>query len=112
MRGSKLAGGLWIAAGLASAAILPFVLGLPAYAAVFAAGTIGGLALGYLLLRRSSPSLVTWSNLAGIAWLAGYGWITIDSLDAPVEEVISVVVIIVLGLAAAVVTYLRRSSIA
>ena len=108
MSGSKLAGGLWIAAGLVSALILPFVLNIAIYAVIFAVGAVVGIGLGILLLRGSSPSLVTWSSVVGVAWLVAYGWVTIDAIDQPIEEVIPAVLIAILGVAGSIVAYLRR----
>ena len=96
----RLAGALWIMAGVVCAGLLSFVLigerinDLGALLANLAlpARVLGGalvaFLIGGLLLTRPGPNVVRWSSLAGIAWLIAFG---------PLVLVVSVLVL-VLGL--------------
>src|SRR5438270_12631101 len=81
----RLAGTLWIMAGVVCAGLLSFVLigehinDLGALLANLAlpARVLGGalvaFLIGGLLLTRPGPTVVRWSSLAGIAWLIAFG---------------------------------------
>jgi drug/metabolite transporter (DMT)-like permease len=110
MRGLRTAGVLWVIGGLASAGVLPFVLDDLLNTIIFAAGAIAGIALGVLLLRRPSQTVITWSTIAGVAWLVVFGWLTITHLNQPIGELISVVVVGVFGVAGALLAYSQRQT--
>jgi hypothetical protein len=51
--------------------------------------------LALAMLVRPSPSWVTWSNLIGGAWVLAFGAVTLTSLSLPMEELLSVVWVLV-----------------
>jgi hypothetical protein len=108
MGGFRLAGALWIIAGLSSAALLIVVLDNPLFIALMAAGAIVGLSLGILLITRASTDVVRWSILAGVAWLIAFGGMTLTQLNKPIGQLFSVLWLTGFGVAGAVVAYRRR----
>jgi hypothetical protein len=108
MGGFRLAGALWIIAGLSSAGLLIFVLDNPVFIALMAGGAIVGLSLGVLLFTRPGPRVVRWSNLAGVAWLIAFGGVSLTQLDRPIGQLFSVLWLTGFGVAAALVAYRRR----
>jgi hypothetical protein len=108
--GFRIAGALWIIAGLSSAALLIFVLDNPVFIALMAGGAIVGLSLGILLITRASPDVVRWSSLAGVAWLIAFGGVTLTQLDQPIGQLFSVVWLTVFGVAGALVAHWRRAA--
>ena len=90
----RLAGTLWIMAGVACAGLLSFVLigerinDLGALLANLAlpARVLGGalvaFLIGGLLLTRPGPNVVRWSSLAGIAWLIAFGPLVVTTVAA------------------------------
>jgi hypothetical protein len=108
MSGFRLAGTLWIIAGLSSAALLIFVLDNPLFIALMAGGAIVGLSIGRLLIARPGPGVVRWSNVAGVAWLIAFGALALTQLDKPIGQLFSGVWITVFGVGGALAAYRRR----
>jgi hypothetical protein len=113
MGGLKLAGGLWIIAGLNSAGML---FGVwedgPILVALALGGAIVGLTIGALLLARPGPDVVRWSNVAGLAWLIAFGALTVVEIVMQMGYTLSVALHTALGVAAALVAYWRRAAAA
>ena len=121
MSGLRLAGALWILAGLSCAGLLVVVfvgenlqdLGVlledPVLPALVLSGAFVGLALGVLLLVRPGPSVVRWSSILGVAWLIVFGSLALTRLDRP-GPLISTTLITVLGAAGALVAYRHRAA--
>lgn len=107
MNGQKWAGVLWLVAGVSSG-LIAFFLVDPLHLAIFIGGAVLAILLGLAMLVRPSPSVVTWSNVLGAAWLLAFGAVILTSLSLPIEELLSVVWILGFGVAAAVVAYARR----
>lgn len=127
MGGLRLAGALWIMAGVTCAGLLSFVLigehinGLGALLANLAlpARVLGGalvaFLIGGLLLTRPGPKVVRGSSLAGVAWLIAFGPLVVTSVAAAlggyeVGPVISSSLITGFGIAGAVLAYWSRMS--
>ena len=121
----RLAGTLWVMAGVVCAGLLSFVLigerinDLGALLANLAlpARVLGGalvaFLIGGLLLTRPGPNVVRWSSLAGIAWLVAFGPLVVTSVAAALGgyefgPVVSSSLITGLGTAGAVVGHLSR----
>lgn len=104
----RLAGGLWLIAGLSIGLIAVFITEVPLLA-VAVIGTIVGTALGLGLLVRPSSGLRRASIALGIPWLLVYGVVTILHSDTPPTEWLWGVWISGLGIAAAAVSSRRRS---
>jgi hypothetical protein len=66
------------------------------------------LLLALAMLLRPSASWVTWPNLLGTLWLLALGTVILTSLSLPIEELLSVVWVVVLGLAGAVMAHACR----
>jgi hypothetical protein len=109
MGGLKLAGGLWIIAGLSCAVLALFTAGEPIMA-LFVGGAIVSVTIGALLLARPGPGVVRWSNLAGFAWLIAFGGYTLTQLDK--QYLPTAVWLTAFGLAGALVAYWRRAMVA
>lgn len=121
----RLAGALWIMAGVTCAGLLWFVLigehihdlgtllanpGLPARVL---GGALVAFVIGSLLLTRRGPDVVRWSSLAGVAWLIGFGPLVVAAVVAALGgyefgPVLSSSLITGLGIAGAVVAYRSR----
>jgi hypothetical protein len=127
MSSLRLAGTLWIMAGVVCAGLLSFVLigehitDLGAVLANLAlparvlGGTLVAFLIGGLLLTRPGPNVVRWSSLAGIAWLIAFGPLVVTSVAAALGgsesgPVVSSSLITGLGIAGAVVGQLSRSA--
>jgi hypothetical protein len=106
----RLAGVLWIIAGLSSALLLVFVLDNPLYTAIMGGGAVVGLVIGGLLIARPSVGVVGWSNIAGLVWLIAFGGLTVVNLDKPIGQVFGVVWLTVFGVGGALAAYLRRGA--
>jgi hypothetical protein len=90
----RLAGALWIMAGVTCAGLLSFVLigenihdlgallEKPALPALVLGGALVAFLIGGLLLTRPGPNVVRWSSLAGIAWLIAFGPLVVTSVAA------------------------------
>jgi hypothetical protein len=116
----RLAGALWIMAGVVCAGLLSFVLigehtndlGFLLANLALPARVLGGALVafltGSLLLTSPRPNVVRWSSLAGIAWLIAFGPLVVTSVAAAlsgyeVGPVISSSLITGFGIAGAVV---------
>jgi hypothetical protein len=110
----RLAGALWIMAGLTCAGLLSFVfigenihdlgalLENPGLPALVLGGALVAFLIGSLLLARPGPDVVRWSNIAGVAWLIGFGSLVVNALGGDeVGPVVSSSLITGLGIAAA-----------
>jgi len=109
MGGVKLAGGLWIIAGLSCAILVFFTMDEP-ITALFVSGAIVGLTTGALLFARPGPGVVRWSNVAGLAWLIAFGAYTLIELDK--QYLSTAVWLTAFGVAGALVAYWRRAAVA
>lgn len=107
MRGQRLAGVLWLIAGISSGGISFFLVD-PLDLAIFIGGAVLAILLGLAMLARPSPSWVLASGVLGFTWLVAFGALTITNLSLPIEELLSIVWVLAFGVAAAVVAYLRR----
>jgi hypothetical protein len=112
MSARKLAGVLWIMGGLYSAAMVFGVLDEPAILALAVAGAIVGLTTGMLVITRPGPSVVRWSNVAGIAWLIGFGALTVAEVTMSMGYVLPVLVLTTFGVVAALVASRRPAAVA
>src|SRR6266446_8321266 len=117
----RLAGALWLMAGVTCAGLLLFVLigenihdlgallknpGLPA---LVLGGALVALLIGSLLLTRRGPDVVRWSSLAGVAWLIGFGSLVVAALGGSESgPLVSSSLITGLGVAGAVAGHLSR----
>ena len=124
MRTLRLAGALWLMAGVACAGLFSFVfigenindlgalLEHPALPALVLAGALVALLIGSLLLSRRAPEVVRWSSLAGVAWFIGFGSLIVFALGGDeVGPVVSSSLITGLGIAGAVVGHWSRRSL-
>lgn len=117
MASQKVAGVLWLIAGVSSGGIAFFLVDLLDLA-LFIGGAVLAVLLALAMLVRRSPAWVTWSNVLGLAWLLAFGAVLVTSLSIPgvvfhvnpaaIEELLSVVWVLAFGLAAAVVAYAPR----
>lgn len=107
MTAQKLAGVLWLIAGISSGGIAFFLVD-PLDLAIFIGGAVLAVLLALAMLVRPSRSWVTWSNVLGAAWVLAFGTLILTKLSLPIEQLLSVVWIFGFGLAGAVVTYARR----
>jgi hypothetical protein len=122
MGGLRLAGALWIIAGLTCAGLLIFVfvgenlenpgilLQNPALPALVVAGAIVGLLIGVQLIARPGPGVVRWSTVAGVAWLIVFGSLALTRLDRP-GPLLSTSLITGFGVAGALVAYWSRKAV-
>lgn len=111
MRGHRLAGVLWLIAGLSSGLIAFFVVD-PVTLAVFIVGAATGALLGLAMLVRPSPGYGGLSALLAVGWLIAFGAVTIGNLAAPIEELLSVIWVLAFGLIAGIAAYARRGAAA
>ncbi len=107
MASQKLAGVLWLLAGISSGGIAFFLVD-PLDLAIFIGGAVLAVLLALAMFVRPSPSWVTWSNLLGAAWLLAFGAVLLTSLSLPIAELLSVVWVLAFGLGGTVVAYARR----
>jgi hypothetical protein len=107
MASQRMAGALWLIAGISSGGIA-FFLDDPLELAIFIGGAVLAVLLALAMLARPSPARVVWSNALGAAWLLAFGSVVLMNLSLPVEQVVSVVWILAFGVAAAVAAYVRR----
>ena len=107
MASQKLAGVLWLIAGISSGGIAFFLVD-PLDLAIFIGGAVLAVLLALAMLVRPSPSGVTWSNVLGAAWLLAFGALILTKLSLPLEQLLSVVWIFGFGVAGAVVAFARR----
>ncbi len=104
MSRSRTAGVLWLIAGVSTAGIAFFIVD-PVTLGAFIIGVVAAVVLGLAFLFRPSPGLVTWSNVAGAAWLVAFGTITVLNITNPVEEVLSLVWILLFGVLGAITAF-------
>ncbi len=119
MRGLRLAGALWIMAGLTCAGLLIFVLVAenvenlrvllqnPALPALVLGGAIAALLIGVLLVARPGSAVVRWSTVTGVAWLIVFGSLALTRLDRP-GPLLSTGLITGFGVAGALTAYWSR----
>lgn len=107
MTGLRVAGLLWLIAGVSAAGIAFFITDVPTLV-VFIGGAVAGVLLGLSILLRPSTALASWSLFLGAAWLVGFGAVSFSNLSAPVEELLSVVWVLAFGLGAAATAYARH----
>ena len=123
MGGLRLAGALWIMAGVTCAGLLSFVfigenihdlgalLRSPALPALVLGGALVAFLIGSLLLTRPGPNAVRWSSLAGVAWLVAFGPLVVAALSGDESgPFLSSSLITVLGIAGALVAYWSRTA--
>jgi hypothetical protein len=123
----RLAGTLWIMAGVVCAGLLSFVLigehindlgallENPALPARVLGGALVALVIGSLLLSTRGPDMVRWSSLAGVVWLIAFGPLVVAAVVAALGgyesgPVLSSSLITGLGIAGAVVGQLSRTA--
>jgi len=109
MVGFRVAGALWILAGVICLLLLIVVfvgenLALPA---LVTGGAIVSLLIGVRLIARPGPAIVRWSNVAGVAWLMVFGSLVVTRLDEPGPRTSSAL-ITGFGVAGALVAFLSR----
>ena len=121
MFGLRLAGALWIMAGLTCAGLLFFVfvgenledLGIllqqPALPALVLGGAIVSLLIGVMLIARPGPVAVRWSTVAGVAWLIVFGSLALTRLGNP-GPLLSSSMITGFGVAGALLAYRSRTA--
>jgi hypothetical protein len=123
MSGLRLAGALWIMAGVTCAGLLLFVfvgenlrdLGAlvrnPALPALVLGGALVAFLVGGLLLSGRGRDMVRWSSIAGVAWLIAFGPLVVGALR-PGESgpLLSSGLITGLGIAGALVAYRSRTA--
>jgi len=107
MGSQKLAGVLWLIAGISSGGIAFFLVD-PLDLGIFIGGAVLAVLLAIAMLVRPSPRWVTWSNVLGAGWFLGFGGAILTKLSLPVEQLLSVVWIFAFGIAGALVAYARR----
>ena len=88
--GLRLAGALWVMAGVCCAGLLIVVfvgenllLQNPGLSALVLGGAIAALLTGGLLIARPGPGFVRWSSVVGVAWLLAFGSLTLTVLNGP-----------------------------
>ena len=108
MASQKLAGVLWLIAGISSGGIAFFLVD-PLDLAIFIGGAVLAVLLALVMLVRPSASWVLWSNLLGAAWLLAFGAVILTRLSLPIAELLSVVWVLAFGVGGAVVAFARRS---
>jgi hypothetical protein len=112
MGGLKLAGALWIIAGVYSAGMVFGVWDEPILLALALGGAIVGLTIGAFLVARPGADVVRWSNVAGLAWLIAFGGLTLVEVVMQMGYAVSVALHTALGVAGALVAYRRRAAVA
>jgi hypothetical protein len=116
--GYRLAGALWLMAGVACAGLLIVVfvgerilLVNPGLSALVLGGAITALLMGALLLARPGPRVVVWSSVLGAAWLIAFGSLLVGAIgdaDPDGGPLFSLSLITALGIAGAVAALWSR----
>jgi len=109
----RLAGALWIIAGVICAGLLVVVFvgenllaQNPGLSAMVLGGAVAALLTGGLLLSRAGPGVVRWSTVLGVAWLLAFGSLWLTTLKGPESgPMLSSSLITGFGVAAALVTF-------
>ena len=122
MERQRLAGGLWIAAGVSCAGLFAVFVGEnsgdlgalvrdPALPGLVLGGAIVGLLLGLRLVTHASAGTVRASTAAGVVWLLAFGSVLVTAIGGTGERwpIVSSSIITALGVGGAVVAYLRHS---
>jgi hypothetical protein len=114
----RLAGALWLMAGVACAGLLIIVfvgerilLVNPGLSALVLGGAIAALLMGALLLARPAPRVVVWSSVLGAAWLIAFGYLLVGAIgdaDPDGGPLFSLSLITALGIAGAVAALWSR----
>jgi hypothetical protein len=112
MGGLRLAGALWIIAGVSCALMVFGVLDEPFLLVLGVSGAIVGLTIGTLLVARPGPDVVRLSTIAGIAWLSAFGGLAVVEVAMQMGYVLTAVRILGFGLAGALVAWSRRAAAA
>jgi hypothetical protein len=107
MASQKLAGVLWLIAGISSGGIAFFLVD-PLDLAIFIGGAVLAVLLALAILVRPSASWVRWSSALGAAWLLAFGAVILTNLSLPISELLSVVWVLAFGVGGAAVAYARR----
>jgi hypothetical protein len=123
MGGLRVAGALWIMAGVVCIGLLSFVfigenvndlgalLRNPGLPALVLGGALVALLIGSRLLIRPGPDVVRWSSLAGVAWLIAFGPLVLGALGGDESgPLLSSSLITGFGIAGAVVAYRSRTA--
>ncbi|HEX5827719.1 MAG TPA: hypothetical protein VFY23_09380 [Candidatus Limnocylindrales bacterium] len=95
---------LWLIGGASSVFLVPYMTDQRLLIA-FAVGAGVGTAIGIASLVRPSERLARWSAAAGAVWLLVFVAITLANLGDPIEYLLPVVWIAVVGGAAGLVSY-------
>lgn len=125
MGGRRLAGVLWLIAGVVCAGLftvvfvgerlrdLAVLLRDPARPTLVLVGGISAFAIGSLLLTRPGPNVVRWSLYVGLAWLVGFGALVVEAVANALRggetgPIVSSGLITAFGAAAALVAWWSR----
>jgi len=108
----KVAGGLWIVAGLSSAATLFGVIGEFPQMPLMLGGAIVGLTIGTRLVRRPDPTVILWSTVAGVAWLVAFGALTWWEIASKMGYEGTAIWLTAWGVAGAVAALTQRDAVA
>jgi membrane associated rhomboid family serine protease len=100
----RVAGALWIVAGLLSAFIAFFITD-PVTLLVFVKGAVAGIVLGAACLVRPSPTTALASTLIALVWLVAFSIVTALNITNPIEEVASVIGVAAFGTLAGALTF-------
>jgi len=111
--GLRLGGALWVIAGVICGGLLIFVFvgenrlaQNPGLSAMVLGGAVAALLTGGLLLARPGLGVVRLSNVVGLAWLFGFGSLTLRVLGGPDRgAMLSSGLITGFGVASALVTF-------
>ena len=95
---------LWLVAGLSSAFMVPLMTDQRLLAA-FALGAVVGIVLAVASFLRRSERLARWGAAAGAVWLVVFVAVTLANLGDPIEYLVPVVWVAVVGAAAGWVSY-------
>lgn len=109
----RLAGALWIIAGVICSGLLIVVFvgenllaQNPGLSAMVLGGAVAALLTGGLLLSRPGPGVVRGSTVLGVAWLLAFGSLWLTTLKGPESgPMLSSSLITGFGVAAALVTF-------
>lgn len=118
MDGLRLAGALWVMAGVCCAGLLIVVfvgenllLQDPGLSALVLGGAVAAFLTGGLLLARPGRGVVRLSAVVGLAWLLAFGSLMLRALDDPDRgPMASSALITGFGVAGALVAYRSRRS--
>jgi hypothetical protein len=111
--GLRLAGALWVVAGVICAGLLIVVFvgenlltQNPALSAMVLGGAVAALPTGGLLLARPGHGVVRWSTILGLVWLIAFGSLALLALSGTDRgPMVSSGLITGFGVAAALVTF-------